>query len=500
MAIPTTLTARAAVESYCDCFRRREPEKVGELFAESAVFDLPLHEGRIVGRAAIMREVRAAISGLSHIDVALDHIVGNDAQVLVEGRFYAQQIAVPPQVDGTPCRLDFKFVAAIEVADGKVIRWSEYFDTRPLLPAQRARLYPIDRRSPYWEGAEAAGVTDFMVYNHMYFPLTYRHSPAEEYAALTERVTLWDVGCERQTELRGPDALRFADYLTTRDLSALRIGQCRYTLVCDPDGQIICDPVLLRPWHDVIWLSHGDADLTLWARGIALHAGFSVAVREPDVAPLQIQGPRSLEVLQSLVPMPLDSLGFYRCTETTVAGVPAVVSRTGWSGGLGYEVFPLASDRAMHVWNSILRAGEPYGIMVTGPNINRAVERGVTDTAYYSNSGMNPFEAGQTHLVDLQKGEFVGRAALLAAQDNGIKRKTVGLLIDGDIPLLEWYWPITTERGPIGEVRWATYSFALGRSIGIAVVDIETESGDRLQIRHPLGVSRATMTKIPFVG
>src|SRR5204863_7063657 len=157
-----------------------------------------------------------------------------------------------------------------------------------------------------------------------------------------------------------------AQYITSHDLCRLKTGDCKYTLACDPEGRIICDPVLLHPWPEVIWFSHGDVDLTLWARGIAMHGGYQVEVREPDVAPLQIQGPKSADVLRGLVEGPLDDLGFYKCLVTRVAGLPAVVSRTGWSGGLGYEVFPLSSERAMHLWESLLEAGQPHGMLVTG--------------------------------------------------------------------------------------------------------------------------------------
>lgn len=497
--MPTTMTPRLALERYCDAFARRAPDEIEPLFAEDAIFDLPLQDGRVHGRAKIMRELRTALRGLRDIKVILGPILESGSQVFAEGIFYAEHIGIPPQVDGTPHRLDFKFVAVVEVENGKITRWSEYFDTKPLKPRERARIYPITRRSPYWQGSEEAGVSEFMIYNHMYFPLIYHHSPAEEYAALTERVTLWDVGCERQTELRGPDALKFAQYLTTRDLSRLKTGACKYTLACDPDGEIICDPVLLKPWDDVIWLSHGDADLTLWARGIAMHGGFDVEVREPDVAPVQVQGPKSTEVLRGLVEMPIDELGFYKCRVTRVAGIDAVVSRTGWSGGLGYEVFPLSGDCAMPLWNSLWEAGRPHDMMVVGPNVIRAVEKGVTDTAYHSNSGMNPYEAGHGRLVDLDKGDFIGRDALARIAADGAKRKTVGLFIDGDLPRLEWYWPIERADGPCGEVRWAAHSFALDRSIGIALVDASVEVGDRVCVRHPLGAPMATVTEIPFV-
>ena len=497
--MPSPLTARHALELYCDAFARRAPDEIETLFADDAIYDLPLHDGRIRGRDGIMREIRTAICGLKNIEVFLQHVLESGAAVFAEGVFRAEHVGIPPHVDGTPNRLDFKFVAVVEVADGKVSRWSEYFDTKPLKPRERARIYPITRRSPYWEGTERAGVSEFMIYNHTYFPLIYHHSPAEEYAALTERVTLWDVGCERQTEIRGADALRFADYLTTRDLSKLRTGGCRYTIACDPDGKIICDPVLLRPWDDVVWLSHGDADLTLWASGIALHGGFDVQVREPDVAPLQVQGPRSLEVLRELVEAPIDALGFYKCVPTRVAGVDAVVSRTGWSGGLGYEIFPLSSASAMDLWDALWEAGRPYDMLVVGPNVDRAVEKGVTDTAYYTNSDMDPYEAGHERLVDLEKGEFVGRAALRRIAEKGPRRKTVGLLIDGTLPRLEWYWPLADSRGNPGQVRWAVHSFALDRSIGIALVDARVEIGERVQVHHPLGSPMAAVTGVPFV-
>jgi aminomethyltransferase len=257
--------------------------------------------------------------------------------------------------------------------------------------------------------------------------------------------------------------------------------------------------VALRPWDDVIWLSHGDADLTLWAQGIALHAGFDVRVREPDVAPLQIQGPKSLEVLRPLVDAPIDELGFYKCVVTRVAGVEAVVSRTGWSGGLGYEVFPLTGERAMPLWDALLEAGRPYDMMVTGPVVDRAVEKGVTDTAYYSNSDMDPYEAGHGRLVDLDKADFIGRAALQRIAESGPKRKTVGLFIEGALPRLEWYWPLEDARRRPGQVRWAVHSFALERSIGIALVDAAVQPGEQVRVHHPLGSPAATVTAVPFV-
>ena len=161
-------------------------------------------------------------------------------------------------------------------------------------------LHPTIRRSPYFERTLAHGACDFMVYNHTYMPMGYGRDPRDDYRALVERVTLWDVGAERQCELRGPEALALADHLAPRRLSDLGVGECRYTPVCDRAGTIMCECIVLRPWDDVVWFSHSDVDLTLWAAGIALARGDDATVAEADVAPMQLQGPRAADVLGGL--------------------------------------------------------------------------------------------------------------------------------------------------------------------------------------------------------
>jgi aminomethyltransferase len=489
------------LRAYCAAFAARDLQAMAPLFDADAVVDIPLLDERLVGHVHIMRETGTALRGLRNMRVELGTIIEDGDCAMAEGIFLGELVGHPALVDGTPARSDFRFVAVVEARAGKIVRLSEYFDTKPLKPWERQRLFVhASRRSPYWEGSNAAGAVEYMAYNHMTFPLVYARTMAEEYVALTERVTLWDVGCERQTELRGPDALRLADRLVTRDLSTLPVGGCRYGYVCDPLGRIMCDPVILRPWPDVIWFSHGIVDLTLWASGIALEGGHDVAVREPDVAPLQVQGPRAADMLRDLVEAPIDELKFYRCVVTRVAGIDSVISRTGWSGGLGFEIFPLSSDRAMELWNALLAAGRPHSLLVTGPVVHRAVERNVTDTAYATNSDMNPFEAGGGHLVDLDKGDFIGRDALLRIRRDGVKRQTVGLFIPGDVPRLEWHWPLIDARGNSGEVRWATHSFALDRSIGIALVDAAVGLGETVRVDHPGDRVEATVTSLPFVG
>ena len=368
------MTPTEALRAYCDAFVAGDTARIGALFAEDAVCELPLLERPLAGRDEIVREVGIAVRGLRRMQVELGATIESGDEVFAEGIFRSEMVGAGTHVDLSPVRADFRFAMIVEMRGGRIARLAEYLDTKKVKPWERQRLYPIARLSPYFEGTVDAHVSEFMTYNGMYFPIIYSRPPAEEYAALTERVTMWDVGCERQTEIRGPDALKFADYLATRNLATMATGACRYTYCCDADGVIICDPVVLRPWDDVVWFSHGSADLTLWAQGIALNGDFDVTVREPDVAPIQVQGPLSAEVLRPVTDGPVDDLRFYRCMVTKVAGIDAVVSRTGWSGAFGYEVFPLSSDRAMELWNALREAGRPHDMLVTGP-IYRCTDR-----------------------------------------------------------------------------------------------------------------------------
>jgi glycine cleavage system aminomethyltransferase T len=358
-------------------------------------------------------------------------------------------------------------------------------------------LHPTIRRSPYFERTLRAGACDFMVYNHTYMPLDYGRDPRQDYAALVERVTLWDVGAERQAELRGPDALALADYLAPRRLSDLGVGECRYTPVCDRAGAIMCECVVLRPQADVVWFSHSDVDLTLWATGLALARDDQVEVAEADVPPMQLQGPRAADVMGAVGGEAAAGLPRFRCGKVTLAGVECVVSNTGWSREAGYEIYPLGSERAPAVWDAIVAAGEPHGLLITGPIIVRAVEQGISDTQYATNSDMNPIETGMGSMLDLDRPDFVGREALRAVRDDGPARRTVGLVCDGDpFPIMEQHWTITAGDGePVGVARWAVYSYALERNIVVALVDagadpqgliVEASDGPRRCEPHPM--------------
>ncbi len=410
------MTPTEAFRSYCAAFARGDDATMVGLFTDDGVFEASSLDERPVGREALARELHAIAHSSKDISTDIRLVLENGDTAYVEGAYFAEVIGTGGKLDGSPHRIDFRFFAEIRMRDGRIALLREIYDTRPFHAEERQRAWVINRRSPYWDETVKARCKEWSVYNNMHFPMIYSRTPYEDYHALLEGVTLWDVGLERQTQVEGPDARAFVDYLCARDMSAMEVGDCRYSLVCDDEGRLMCDPVVLYPWADRIWLSHGNTDLTLWARGLARNGKWRVNIMEPDVAPLQVQGPHALATLQGLCSADLAAMKNYTCMVTEVAGQPAVVSRTGWSGGFGFEVFPLSSVRATELWQAILAAGRPFGIKVTGPIINRAIERGVTDINYYMNSGMNALEDLGAKLVDLdKKADFIGRDALRTA-------------------------------------------------------------------------------------
>ena len=254
-------------------------------------------------------------------------------------------------------------------------------------------------------------------YNRMWLPASYGRDRRVEYEALLERVTLWDVGCERALELTGPDAVAFADYLLTRDIAGQTVGRCRHATACDENGVIICEALVLRLSDERVWICHGPADFPLWARAVALHTEHEVEVHEAPVSPLALQGPRALDVMKALAPS-VASMPRYAWDWTSIAGVEVLVSRTGWSGEFGYEVFAPDVEPARRVWQEVRRASDPFGVLVTPVIGERAWERGVTDIRYGDNLEINPFEVGLEYTVDLDKDAPIHRAGR-ASSDRG---------------------------------------------------------------------------------
>lgn len=330
------------------------------------------------------------------------------------------------------------------------------------------------RQSPFFEATRRWGATGFSVYNHMYIPRDFG-DPERNFWNLIEHAILCDVSVERQVEVTGPDAARFAQLLTPRNLSSLQVGQCKYVLLTTQEGGIINDPVLLRLGENHFWFSLADSDALLWAKGVAAYAGLSVEIREPDVSPLQLQGPRSLDIMKVLFGDAIEDLKYFWLIETSLDGIPVVVSRTGWSSERGYEIYLRDGAQGDLLWERIMEAGKPFGLEPGHTSTIRRIEGAMLSYHADMDIGTNPFELGLGRLVDLEMdAPFIGKDALAAIKAEGVSRLLVGLEIDGP-PLVrpnDRHWPLLAEGRPVGHVTSAVYSPRLEKNIALGMVEI----------------------------
>jgi glycine cleavage system aminomethyltransferase T len=372
-------------------------------------------------------------------------------------------------------------------------------------------LYTRIRKSPYFYASRQHGVARYSVYNHTYHPRHYG-DPVAEYWHLLNHVTMWDVGVERQIEISGPDAFTFTNMMTPRDLNRCAVRQAKYVFITATDGGIINDPVLLRLEENKFWLSLADSDVGLWAQGLAYHSGLIVTIKEVDVAPVQIQGPESKELMVDLFGDKILEVPYYWMSEDLdLDGMRVCVSRTGYTSELGYEIYLYdATKNGVKLWNTVLEAGKAHELRVTGPCHMRRIEGGILAFGCDIWYDTNPFEVdmGYSWMVDLeQDADFVGKSALARIKAEGVKRKLVGVEIEGpslgtyiDNEMLDVY-PIFDGNGErMGGVTSACYSPRLEKNIGFAMLPIEhADMGNKVEVETQHGRTWAVTVPKPFI-
>ncbi|GAB5466972.1 MAG: glycine cleavage T C-terminal barrel domain-containing protein [Rhodospirillales bacterium] len=345
------------------------------------------------------------------------------------------------------------------------------------------------RKSPFFAAATAAGMTHVSVYNHMVMPTSYG-DPAAEYRRLTEGVAMWDVAVERQVQLAGPDAMALAVYLTPRDLSKCKVGQGKYVPLCDFDGRLINDPVLLKLSEELVWLSIADSDIVYWARAVAALKGFDAEVSEPDVSPLAIQGPLASDLVADLFGDWVRSLKYFWFRETDLDGIPLVLARSGWSKQGGFELYLRDGSRGGELWARVAEAGAAYGIGPGSPNFIERVESGLLSFGGDTDADSDPFECNLGHLMDLDReADFIGKDALLAKRAAGTRRQLVLIAIAGaPLGLNDQPWPIRVAGTQVGTARAVAFSPRQQRNIASALIDKpHCEPGSVLQVDCPDG-------------
>ena len=375
------------------------------------------------------------------------------------------------------------------------------------------------RKSPFWHLSMEAGCWRATVYNRMYHPRGYVKpedgGAMTEYQALVNRVTLWNVAVERQIQVKGPDAEAFVNFVITRDATRIAPGHGKYCILCNEEGGILNDPVLLRLAEDEFWFSISDSDVMLWLQGVNVGRRFDVSIAEIDVAPLQVQGPLSEALMVDLFGKGVSELPYYGLMEAEIAGAPVVVSQTGFTGEKGYEIYVRdASRHAEAVWYAVRSQGAHYGLRVIAPAHHRRIAAGILSWGQDMDAETSPFQVNLAYQVSRRKeADYIGKAVLerqraeIEAGRYPFKLKLVGLRLGGKriTDYAPDFWLVQDENGErVGYVTSPWYSPELETNIALAYVPAAlSEPGQRLRVELPVGLCdgqpvQAEVVEVPF--
>lgn len=363
-------------------------------------------------------------------------------------------------------------------------------------------ISPRVRKSPYFDSTMKYGASAFTIYNHMYLPIVFE-GPEKDYENLLNGVQLWDVGVERQIEIKGPDASKLSQYITPRDIHKCNIGQAMYAPLLDFQGGFINDPVMLKLAEDHFWFSLSDSDALLWVQGVASGKGFDTEISEPDVSPLQIQGPNSTELMSQVFGKWIEELAFYKFKEVNHAGIPMVIARMGYSRERCYEIFLQDGSKGNELWEILWDAGKDLNITPGTPNQIFRLEAGILSFGADMHRDNNPFEVGLDWMIDLdQKDDFIGREALETIKRNGIKKILMGAEIAG--PKMEFFneenLDVSIDGNIVGEMMSAVFSPRFKKNICYIILDVEHAlPGKSVDIQTPEGELKAELVKLPWI-
>ena len=312
-----------------------------------------------------------------------------------------------------------------------------------------------------------------------------------------------DVSVERIVEISGPDASEFTNTLTCRDLTKCAVGQGKYMLITSPDGGIVNDPVLLRIGENQWWMALANNDAGLYALGVAINSGLRVKVTEPEVYPVQVQGPKSINVMQKLFGDKILQVRYYWTLETNLDGIPVVISRTGWTGEMGYEIYLRDPSRGNELWERIMAAGKPYNIRPIAPCEARKIEAGILNHGQSMNIENNPYQImGFERLVEEQGNDYIGKEALKKIKQEGVKKRLVGIKVELERTALwmEDAWAVYKNDEKIGKITDLAWSPRLNQNIGYVWLPTTfSNPGVEVEIKSSEGMLKGTTADIPFI-
>ncbi len=366
----------------------------------------------------------------------------------------------------------------------------------PLLSVSR-RL----RRTPFTDRVNAFGAKSYTIYNHMLLATAFESAEAD-YRHLKSHVQVWDVSCERQVEIRGPDAGKLIQMLTPRDLGGMVVGQCYYTPMVDETGGMLNDPVTLKISDDRYWVSIADSDLLLWIKGLAYGLHFEVDVDEPDVSPLAVQGPKADELVSRVFGEAVRDIRFFRYAVLPFEGRNLVVARSGYSKQGGFEIYLEGSDLGEALWDALFDAGEDLQVRPGCPNLIERIEGRLLSYGNDMTRENTPHECGLGKFCQTQSAiGCVGRNALLRVAVEGPTRQIRSLTIDGDaIEPCGGVWPVLAGGKRVGRVTSSAWSPDFETNVAIGMIRMtHWDDGTRVEVETPDGMRGATIKEESFI-
>ena len=351
------------------------------------------------------------------------------------------------------------------------------------------------RRTPFSEGVEAQGVKAYTVYNRMLLPTVFE-SPEADYRHLKEHVQIWDVSCERQVELRGPDAGKLMQMLTPRDLRGMMPGQCFYVPIVDETGGMLNDPVAVKLSEDRWWISIADSDLLYWVKGIANGWRLDVLVDEPDVSPLGIQGPKSDDLLARVFGDSVRDIKFFRFGWFQFEGRDLAIARSGYSKQGGFEIYVDGTDIGMPLWNALFEAGEDLNVRAGCPNLIERIEGGLLSYGNDMTDDNTPHECGLGKFCNTHTAiGCIGRDALLRVAAEGPVQQIRPIAIGGDkVPGCDRPWPVYANGTKVGQVTSAAWSPDFETNVAIGMMRMtHWDAGTKVEVETTDGMRPAVV-------
>ncbi len=349
------------------------------------------------------------------------------------------------------------------------------------------------RSTPFTSRVVACGVKSYTVYNHTLLPSVFRDLEAD-YWHLCEYVQVWDVSCERQVEIKGPDARHLVQLMAPRDLSKALTGQCFYAPLCNTQGMIVNDPIIIKHDDNHWWLSIADSDVMLWAQGLATGFGLKVDICEPDVWPLAVQGPKAEELLARVFGEHIREIRFFAYKIVNYGGKDMLLARSGWSKQGGFEIYVNDAQIGGQLWDELFAAGHDLNVGPGCPNLIERIESGLLSLGNDIGYDTTPMECGLDKYITLDS--EINSLGIPALRQHRPTKRLMGLICRDKIDLTDYQ--LYSGEQVVGEIRSHVWSPRYQVYLGFVLCNLAGLESPSLQVKASSGNVAVELTELPY--